>query len=36
LNIERTGSTMIVHLPAVPPSTIASVVVLELPPRGAQ
>jgi alpha-L-fucosidase len=36
LNVERVGANTIVHLPAVPPSTIASVVVLELPPRGAR
>ncbi|HEY7236322.1 MAG TPA: alpha-L-fucosidase [Gemmatimonadaceae bacterium] len=29
LNMERTGTTMTIHVPAVPPSTIASVVVLE-------
>ena len=36
LKVGRTGKTMSVHLPAVPPSTIASLVVLEFPPRGAQ
>ena len=35
INVERTGTNMTVHLPDVPPSTIASVVVLELP-RGAR
>lgn len=33
LNMERAGVTTTVHLPAVPPSTIASVVVLEFPAR---
>ena len=36
LNVERIRSNMTIRLPAVPPSTIASVVVLELPPRGAR
>ena len=34
LNITENGEVMTIHLPEVPPSTIASVVVLELEPRG--
>jgi alpha-L-fucosidase len=36
LNMEKAGPKMTIHLPAVPPSTIASVVALEFLPRGAQ
>jgi alpha-L-fucosidase len=36
LKIERSGTSVTVHLPAVPPSTIASVVVLELPSGGSR
>lgn len=36
LNMEKTGTCMTIRLPAVPPSTIASVVVLELSPGGAR
>jgi alpha-L-fucosidase len=31
LDIERTDTSVVVHLPSVPPSTIASVLVLEMP-----
>jgi alpha-L-fucosidase len=34
LNISRTGGSLSLELPSVPPSTIASVIVLELPSRG--
>ena len=36
LNMERAGVTITVDLPAEPPSTIASLVVLEFAPRGAR
>jgi hypothetical protein len=31
LTVERTDSSVVIRLPAVPPSTIASVVALEMP-----